>query len=80
MVVLLVLSVIFKQDFFSLVGGGGVWDAAPPGVEAPPANETPEERQTVQFVSFVLDSTQSFWERAFAAKGARSPRQAGPLP
>lgn len=70
-VVLLILSVIFKQDFLSLVGGGGLTDggAAPPGAEAPPADETPEERRMVQFVSFVLDSTQSFWERTFAAKG-----------
>ena len=71
--VLLVLSFIFKQDFLSLLGGGGA-SVAPPGAEAAPVNETPEERERVQFVSFVLDSAQNFWERTFAAQGGQYTR------
>jgi uncharacterized protein len=64
--VLLILSVVFRQDFFSLVGGGAPTEVAP----APPAQESPEEHRQVQFVSFVLDSAQSYWARAFPTLGA----------
>ena len=52
-VVLLVLSLIFKQDFLSLAGGGG---AAPSSAPAP-IND-PAEEKSVQFLSFVLDDAQ----------------------
>jgi uncharacterized protein len=64
MVVLLVLSLIFKRDFFSLVSGGG---AATAGEVA----STPEEERLVDFVSFVFDTTQSTWSRLFEQRGAR---------
>ncbi len=54
-VVLLVLSLIFKQDFLSLAGGAGV-PSAPAGGAAPV--DDPREEQAVQFVSFVLDDAQ----------------------
>jgi predicted metalloprotease len=63
-VILLVLSLVFKKDFFSLVSGG----------EAAPAGEvvsTPEEERLVDFVSFVFDTTQSTWSRILAQRGAR---------
>ncbi len=59
MLVLLVLSVVFKRDFLSLAtsGGGG----APQTTSRPnPVNDQREEPQ-VQFVSFVLDDAQNTW-------------------
>ncbi len=52
-VILLVLSLIFKQDFLSLATGGG---AAPSSAPAP-IND-PAEEKSVQFLSFVLDDAQ----------------------
>jgi len=52
-VILLVLSLIFKQDFLSLATGGG---AAPSSAPAP-VND-PAEEKSVQFLSFVLDDAQ----------------------
>ena len=70
MVVLLILSVVFKRDFFSLVGGGGGLPAgAGTGTEAP-VTASPEEERMVDFVSFVLDSSQAFWAREFPQLGA----------
>ena len=62
LVVLLVLSLIFKRDFFSLVGGGGVAPTAETGA-APPAQTTPEEERLVSFISFVLDDAQNVWQQ-----------------
>jgi predicted metalloprotease len=61
---LLVLSIVFKQDFFSLVGGG---TAEAPVGDVPPATTTPEEERLVQFVSFVLDDAQLTWARLLPA-------------
>ena len=52
-VILLVLSLIFKQDFLSLAGGGG----AAPSTAPAPIND-PAEEKSVQFLSFVLDDAQ----------------------
>ncbi len=62
LVILLVLSLLFKRDFFSLVGAGGM----DPGTETaagPPAETTPEEEKLVSFVSFVLDDAQKVWQQ-----------------
>src|SRR5713226_333874 len=67
-VVLLILSLLFGRNFFTLVGGG-----APATQESPaarPVAETAEERKEVQFVSFVLDDAQTTWESTL-------PQQAG---
>ncbi len=61
-VILLVLSLVFKRDFFSLVSGG---EAAQSG----PAASTPEEEHLVDFVSFVFDTAQSTWTRVLAQRG-----------
>jgi predicted metalloprotease len=66
LVILLVLSLIFKRDFFSLVGAGGV-EAAPETAAGPPAATTPEEEQLVSFVSFVLDDAQAVWQQHLGA-------------
>jgi uncharacterized protein len=68
--ILLVLSVVFKQNFFALLGGGG---AASPGsavVSQPNPAKDEAEKPLVQFVSFVLDDTQSTWDKLL-------PQQAG---
>lgn len=65
-VALLVLSLIFKQDFFALLGGGG--GAAEPTASGPVAS-TPEEDKRVEFVSFVLDDAQSTWDKLFRERG-----------
>jgi predicted metalloprotease len=62
-VVLLILSLIFGRNFFSSGGGGTPAVQTQPGVEAPPASETPEEKQQVLFMSFVLDDAQATWAR-----------------
>jgi predicted metalloprotease len=61
-IVALVLSVIFGQDFFSMLGlvsGGGAPATSAPSDSARTRQEEPE----VQFVSFVLDDTQQTWHR-----------------
>src|SRR4051812_11994222 len=58
MVILLVLSLIFKKDFFSLLSGG---QQATAGEVA----STPEEEKLVDFVSFVFDTAQSTWRQVF---------------
>lgn len=61
LLLLLLLSLIFKQDFVSMfTGGAGVGPAAAP---SSPAVETPAEANLVQFVSFVLDDTQQTWDK-----------------
>ncbi len=74
-VVLLILSVVFKQDFFSLLGGGaGLGGTTAPSAEAGPVASTPEEELRVKFVGFVLDSAQNFWQRKLPALGAEYQR------
>ncbi|MBY0488402.1 MAG: neutral zinc metallopeptidase [Gemmatimonadaceae bacterium] len=59
MLVLVVLSIVFKRDLITpFLGGGGVGPA--PSAAVAPLND-PREEQMVQFVSMVLDSTQSTW-------------------
>jgi predicted metalloprotease len=62
---LLLLSLIFKQDFLSLLSTDGVAPSA--GTSAPV--DDPREEPMVQFVSFVLDDAQATWSRKFADKG-----------
>jgi len=66
LVVLLILSVVFKQNFFSLVGIGGDAEPAPAG----PVQSTPEEEKLKQFIGFVLDDAQATWDQQL-------PQQAG---
>ena len=64
--VLLVLSLIFKQNFFALLSGGGADTGATP---SGPVASSPEEEKEVSFVSFVLDSAQSIWARELQERG-----------
>jgi hypothetical protein len=70
-VILLVLSLVFGQNFFALLDGSG--DVAPsPGGGAPtgPARKgSPAEEQAADFMSFVLDDVQNTWAREFTRLG-----------
>ena len=66
--VLLVLSLIFKQNFFALIGGGADAGVGEPTASGPVAS-TPEEEKRVEFVSFVLDDAQGTWDRLFQERG-----------
>lgn len=66
-VILIILSLVFKQDFVGLLGGGGAASAPAVPEEAPVADA--REEPLVQLVSFVLDNTQEFWRAEFATSG-----------
>jgi predicted metalloprotease len=71
-IILFVLSLIFKQNFFALLGSGGS-NANSPGsaaVSQPSPARDEAEKPLVQFVSFVLDDTQKTWTEIL-------PQQAG---
>ena len=69
--ILLVLSLVFKRDFFSLIGGQGV--ATGPAVSRPDPQRDAREEPTVQFVSFVLDDVQRTWTGILQQKGVAYP-------
>ena len=65
--VLLVLSLVFKRDFLSLVGGGG--GGAPIQNSQPDTARDQREEPEVQFVSFVLDDAQKTWTQILGSEG-----------
>jgi len=65
--VLLVLSLVFKRDFLSLVGGGG--GGAPIQNSQPDTARDQREEPEVQFVSFVLDDAQKTWTQILSREG-----------
>ena len=71
MLVLLVLSLVFKRDFFSLVGAGGAGGDGTGQVTSGPVQSTPEEEKLAHFVGFVLDTTQAFWAQELPTLGAQ---------
>jgi predicted metalloprotease len=74
--ILLVLSLVFKQNFFALLGGGGGPSPnAPVARNANPARDQ-QEQPLVQFVSFVLDDTQKTWEQILPEQAGRPYRHA----
>ena len=73
-VVLLVLSLIFKQNFFALIGGGG--PGTPHVATRPDPSRTQAERPLVQFVSFVLDDTQKNWAEILPQQTGKQYRHA----
>jgi predicted metalloprotease len=68
MVILLILSLVFKQNLFTLVGGDG--GASAPSSAAAPITD-PQEEQLVQFVSFVLDDAQATWGKMLPQMGGQ---------
>jgi uncharacterized protein len=70
LLILFVLSLIFKQNFFALLGGGGASPTGSTAVSTPDPAKDAAEKPLVQFVSFVLDDTQQTWAQLL-------PQQAG---
>jgi predicted metalloprotease len=64
MLVLIVLSYVFKTDLITPITGGGAGLSAPAqSAQQAPLND-PQEEKMVLFVSTVLDSAQATWMRS----------------
>jgi uncharacterized protein len=63
LLIVLVLSLIFKQNFFALLGGGSATPSGAAAVSTPNPAKDEAEKPLVQFVSFVLDDTQKTWDQ-----------------
>jgi predicted metalloprotease len=76
-IVVLLLSLIFHQNLFTLFSGGGSAETANPGSTPPvrPRSADANDRQ-VQFVSFVLDDVQHTWETLLPAQASTPYRHA----
>jgi len=66
MIVVLILSVIFKRDFFSLLSTGGSGSATT--ISQPDPARDQREKPLVDFVTFVLNDTQSTWTQVLASE------------
>jgi predicted metalloprotease len=67
-VVLFVLSLIFKRDFLSLVNTGGV-DTRATTASQPNTALDQQEKPLVDFVTFVLNDTQNTWSQILPQQG-----------
>jgi hypothetical protein len=74
--ILLVLSLVFKQNFFALLGGGGPSSPNAPVARHANAARDQQEQPLVQFISFVLDDTQKTWEQVLPEQAGRPYRHA----
>src|ERR1700722_10159822 len=74
-IVLLVLSVIFRTNLFSLLGSGSV-DTTGTSVSQPDTARDAAEKPMVQFVSFVLDDVQNTWTQLLPEQANTSYRHA----
>ena len=66
-VVLFILSLIFKRDFLSLVSNGSM-DTGATTAQSDPARDQ-QEQPLVQFVTFVLNDTQNTWSQILPQQG-----------
>ena len=73
MLLLLVLSLVFHRNLFTMFLGGG-------GTDSPPASYAPAAAGTqttqVQFVSFVLDDAQGTWQNLLSDQAGKQYRHA----
>jgi uncharacterized protein len=67
-VVLFILSLIFKRDFLSLVSTGAV-DTGATAVSQPNTTLDQQEKPLVDFVTFVLNDTQNTWSQILPQQG-----------
>lgn len=70
--VLLVLSLLTGRNFLALLGPGGVETEAPTETNAPPAEESPEEKRLYQFVDFVVGDAQNTWQQVLGNEYRRA--------
>src|SRR6202140_3820467 len=80
-IILLILSFVFKTNFFALLSGGVSVRPTPSAVRDPnrPRGTSPRdqaEKPLVQFVSFVLDDTQKTWTAILPQQANKSYRHA----
>jgi uncharacterized protein len=66
MLILLILSLVFHRNFFTLLGGGGSPSSS---ISEPDRARDTREEPTVKFVSFVLDDTQKTWTELLGQQG-----------
>src|SRR5262252_697984 len=69
-IVLFILSLIFKRDFLSLLSGGPVGITGTTARQ-PDTVRDQQEQPLVQFVTFVLNDTQKTWDQILSSDGAR---------
>ena len=74
-IVLLILSFVFKTNFFALLSGGS-GGGAPAAVSRPNPARDAAEKPLVQFVSFVLDDTQKTWTTLLPQQTGKTYRHA----
>ncbi|MGH2651264.1 MAG: KPN_02809 family neutral zinc metallopeptidase [Actinomycetota bacterium] len=67
--ILLVLSLVFGQNFFAVLDDSGAPTAPAPGMAPPPQAKPADQEDLVDFVSFVLDDVQDMWTREFRRFG-----------
>ncbi len=80
--ILLVLSLVFKQNFFALLGGGGGGSPNAPVARQPNPARDQQEQPLVQFVSLRIGRHAKNLGADLAAAGGKalSSRQAGIVP
>jgi predicted metalloprotease len=65
-----ILSLIFKQNFFALLGGGGGGSAPQARVDSrPAAPPSAREEERARFVDFVVKDVQKTWDQVFPSLG-----------
>ena len=70
MIILFILSVVFRRDFFSLLNVSPGGTTATTSSQPNPAQDA-KEQPLVQFVSFVLDDAQNEWKQLLPAQAGR---------
>jgi predicted metalloprotease len=77
-IIVLVLSLLFHRNLFTLFSGGGGVDTARPETSTEPGRVRTADAndKQVQFVSFVLDDVQHTWETLLPAQSSRTYRHA----
>ena len=70
LVILLVLSLITGQNFFSFFDSSGTAPGPASTAEAPATSQTPEEQERYDFLSrFLVDDIQGTWQQIFQKEG-----------
>lgn len=68
-IILAILSLVFKRNFLSLVGIGGT--GAGTAISQPDTARDQQEKPLVDFVTFVLNDVQSTWTKVLATEGVQ---------